>query len=360
MKQTIRGRRGFTLVELLVVIAIIGVLVGLLLPAIQAARESSRRMSCVNNLRQQGLALQNHLSTKNHFPPAVNMVLLDFLDNANVMLLPYLEQGPLDSIYNHDVQWEDQIDAVLSSSVPIFNCPSSAAPSPLVIQALGDIVGDGPPDTNRIEYAATDYAYSKGVYDGWCIIPIGPGVLNRPGDIPRNEAGMFDVGTNYRVARITDGLSNTIAMGEASSDARWLLCEGNACGNGNLVPQGNYPEHAWNAWIVGEVVSTVHRSSLRAAGIYACTLEPMNKNPVTETYAFIPDLGTAECESHFPGNPNQSPANGSTTSNFRSNHPGGCNFLYGDGSVHYLTEEIGMVAYHALSTIAGEETVGGF
>ena len=357
-KTARRGFTGFTLVELLVVIAIIGVLVALLLPAIQAAREASRRMSCVNNLKQNGLALQNFSSARGHLPPAVVMVGIDFRDNANVMLLPYLEQAAISSIYNHDAQWEDQVDSVLSSSVPIFNCPSSTAPSPLAVQALGDIVGDGPPDTFRIEYAATDYAYCKGVFDGWCVLPGNtPASPLRLGDIPYREAGMFDVGTGHSIAKITDGLSNTIAMGDAASSTNWLLCQGSGCGNADLVPKGNYPEYAWNAWIVGEVVSSVHYSLLRAAGIYGCTLEPMNKSPVTETFIDISDLTTLACESHYPNNPNG--AGGSTVSNFRSDHPGGCNFLFGDGSVHFLDDAIDLVTYHALSTIAGEEPASG-
>ena len=171
---------------------------------------------------------------------------------------------------------------------------------------------------------------------------------------------MFDVGTNYAANTITDGLSNTIAMGEACSNSEWLLCQGSGCGNANLVPQGNYPRHAWNAWIIGEVVTTLHYRKLRGASVYACTLEPMNKNPVTETYAHVPEFLTIECESHHPDNPHQSSAIGSTTSNFRSNHPGGCNFLFSDGSVHFLNEGVEMAAYHALSTIAGEEPVGGY
>jgi len=352
---------GFTLVELLVVIAIIGILVALLLPAIQSAREASRRMSCVNNLKQQGLALQNHLSARKHFPAAVIMVGLDFQDNANVKLLPYLEQGALDSIYDHGKQWEDQVDSVLVSSVSSFLCPSSSDPSPLAIPALADIVGDGPPDTFRLDYSPTDYAYCKGVYDGWCILPgNGPESPNLLGDIPYNEAGMFDIGTGYAAAKITDGLSNTIAMGDATSDTNWLLCEGSGCGHGDLVPQGNYPNYAWNAWVVGEVVSTIHSSKLRAAGVYGCTLEPMNKSPVTETYAHIPDFVTLECESHYPGTLYPSSSASSTVSNFRSNHTGGCNFLFADGSVRFFSEGIEMATYHALSTIAGEEPVAGY
>ena len=350
-------RRGFTLVELLVVIAIIGILVALLLPAIQAAREAARRLSCVNNLKQHGLALQNYHSTMKHFPPAVKMSRLDFHNNANVLLLPYFEQASLNNLYDNKGQWEDQVDAVIGSAIAMFNCPSTSEPNPIFIPALGQVVGDGPPDTYRENYGTTDYAYCKGVYDGWCAILNLTGGWNKPGDIPHDEAGMFDLSTKTSIAKITDGSSNTIAMGEASSDPHWLLCEGYGCGLNQPIPQGGYPAHAWNAWIIGEPVSTSFKSRLRGASVYGCTLERMNKPAVTETFANVIEIATPACESHYPGNPHQSGARGSTVSNFRSDHPGGANFLFGDGSVHFLAEEINLATYHALSTIRGEETI---
>lgn len=356
-RPTFLSRFGFTLVELLVVIAIIGVLVALLLPAVQAARESSRRMSCVNNLKQLGLALHNHHASKQRFPSAVVMVGFEFRDNANVQLLPYLEQGALNNIYDHALPWSKQLDPVLAASIPSFHCASSAGPTILDVSALANFVGDGPPSAVRLTYASTDYAYSKGVYDGWCFLPgSGEGAPNVAGDIPPREAGMFDIGAGYTAANITDGLSRTIALGEATSDTSWLLCQGYQCDGERLVPQGDYPEYAWNAWIVGQVVNSLQYSSLRGAGIYGCTLEPMNKNPVTETYAHLPDFATPnECESHYPGTPYPGSAGSSTVSNFRSNHPGGCNFTFADGSVHFLQEAIDLPIYHSLSTIAGEE-----
>jgi prepilin-type N-terminal cleavage/methylation domain-containing protein/prepilin-type processing-associated H-X9-DG protein len=354
-------QRGFTLVELLVVIAIIGILVALLLPAIQAAREAARRMSCGNNLKQHGLALQNYHSARKHFPAAVDMSRFDFHNNANVMLLPYFEQASLNNLYDNEGQWEDQVDSVIGAPINIFDCPSTSEGNPISVPALGDEVGDGPPDRFRRDYGTTDYAYCKGIFDGWCFIYVGKDTLNKYGNISDNEAGVFDIASNTSIARISDGSSNTIAMGEASSDPYWKMCEGYGCGNGNLIPkQGSevgYPSHAWNAWIVGEPVSSPFKSKLRGASVYGCTLEPLNKFPVTETFASVGDLFSEACKSNFPGNP--AGAGGSTVSNFRSNHPGGGQFLFADGSVHYISEGIDLPTYWALSTARGGETISG-
>lgn len=362
--QTKTSRRGFTLVELLVVIAIIGVLVALLLPAIQAAREAARRSQCVNNLKQQGLALQNYHSARQTFPAVVNLQGTEFLDCANVLLLPYMEQGTMN--YDHDGEWDDQRFEVIAASLAVFDCPSAAGPNPIDVPALvsaaslsaGQVLG------------ATDYAFSKGVFGGWCVLlpPLGtPDPQMSPGNIAFQEAGMFNPNRPISVGKITDGSSNTIAIGEASGDPRWLMCEGVGCSadpnTGTPVPDtGQYPLHGWGAWIAAEIVTVVHLPVVRLTGVYGCTLEPMNKSgSVTQMYmdlagelpAYASDPSTI-CRS-LPAA--SSTAADSTTANFRSDHPGGCNFLYGDGSVHFLNESIEMLTYQGLSTIQGEEIV---
>ena len=128
-----RNRGGFTLVELLVVIAIIGILVGLLLPAVQAAREAARRMQCSNNLKQLGLAVMNYESAIKRLPPG-GLHLRDGFGGASnstswgpnwlVMLLPYMEQGPLYAQYNTRSLFARESPLVVGTKVPTFACPS--------------------------------------------------------------------------------------------------------------------------------------------------------------------------------------------------------------------------------------------
>ncbi len=130
-----RVPRGFTLVELLVVIAIIGILVALMLPAIQAAREAAGRMQCSNNLKQLGLAMQNYHGTFNGFPPG--FMLVDETGAASggwawgVFLTPFIEQGPLRDTLNptdytlHQVVTSPALVSILQTDVSVFRCPSS-------------------------------------------------------------------------------------------------------------------------------------------------------------------------------------------------------------------------------------------
>ncbi len=348
---------GFTLVELLVVIAIIGVLVALLLPAIQAAREAARKSQCTNNMKQIGLAMQNYHSAYDTFPKGTVAVSYgEVYSGALPQLLPYLEQQNVKDLYDPDKRWHKQSAQVTATPIATFNCPSTSEDNPYALEYLGTII-------NNSVYGTTDYVLSKGSSDGICILaPWGPGGGQGPGDMDPARRGVFDFEWGVGVHRITDGTSNTFAIGEASGSDRWHVCHGAGCTVEDLQPSyvfnNEYPT-AWMGWIIAQPSSIAFLSAgLVLTGPYGCTVDPMNKYPVTDMF-----VDTSTFHSNIPNGPgvgcpdSTSPNNDDAVPNFRSDHPGGCNFTYADGSVHFLIDSIDMFTYRALSTIRGEEPI---
>jgi prepilin-type N-terminal cleavage/methylation domain-containing protein/prepilin-type processing-associated H-X9-DG protein len=346
-----RSARGFTLVELLVVIAIIGILVGLLLPAIQAAREAARRSQCISNLKQYGFALHNYHDSHGSFPPGALMKQspTNVYANANCALLPYFEESALHAIYDQGEQWENQRPGVAATVITVFRCPSSSAPNPISDPLMARVVHD-------TVYGIAEYAYSMGYTDAFCAQE---GV--RPGRIPKSQVGMFNIAWGAGLQQITDGTSKTIAMGDASGDPKWKVCHLTNCRASDLVPDplGEIPT-ALIGWMIGEPNSTAFFGALGPkSSIYAGTIEPMNKFPVTDTFldfgqyksdyaAFKSDPHSHYCQPSYEGGKH-------SVGNFRSDHPGGCNFLMADSSVTFLNEGIEMAAYRARSSIGAED-----
>ena len=213
MIRTRINRQAFTLVELLVVIAIIGILVALLLPAVQAAREAARRISCSNNSKQLGIALHNYHDSHGSFPPEsvwvydhgktgdpANYVARNFTWIS--MLLPYIEQEQLgDQIVQELPIWgqTDQSNKlIVSTQLKVLTCPSDPQ-----LSQDGDMSHD---------MAFTNYAGAEG-YDWWA----------RKND---RLGGVFTLNSATKFRDILDGTSNTIALGEVSSfgyHGGWLL-----------------------------------------------------------------------------------------------------------------------------------------
>lgn len=334
---------GFTLVELLVVIAIIGVLVALLLPAIQAAREAARRSQCTNNMKQLGVGLQNYHSAHGTLP--IGSVLRSgwsYYLGANTAMLPYLEQTALWDLYEVEERWTKQVPNVASAVIPVFDCPSTYEANPKRNDILKVIVED-----NGGDYGTTDYVYCRGSSDGFCIYD-----SKWENNVPFTRRGAFDLNWGARISQISDGTSNTFAMGEASGSPHWLVCHGARCTQADLVedPTGSIPTAYWG-WMPSQTnVTPFYDAGLVITSQYGCTFEPMNKYPVTDTNIDSGNIFDPECRSSDEGS-------GDSTSNFRSDHPSGCNFLLADGSVHFLADSIDIDTYRALSTIQGEEIV---
>src|SRR4051794_4095238 len=171
------GQRAFTLVELLVVIAIIGILVALLLPAIQAAREAARRSQCYNNLKQIGLGVQNYASARKYLPP---MRISDHQQTWLVLILPYLEEqavsdlwdGKLGCFYRQTVQFRTSI-------INAYICPSQAHPSQII--AVGPDAKHGHPKNDPLEPGIAGYRGSlsdyRGVAGSTCAVTVGATTL---------------------------------------------------------------------------------------------------------------------------------------------------------------------------------------
>ena len=330
-----RGSRGFTLIELLVVIAIIGILVALLLPAVQQAREAARRVQCRNNLKQFGLALHNYESTHRVITPGTVVTAngMEAHASANSLLLPYFEQSPLGDRYDPHVAWWNQTPEVARTVVPVFLCPSNAKPSHVVLPFLVTVFNFPVGDT----LATSDYIYSRGTSDALCLPPV----------FPANVRGMFDVNHVVRMRDITDGTSQTFGVGEGAGGAHWPLCRGAGCTT--PWPDPANPQPAGYGWLFGSVSSPIPLPvPYTTSAMWGCTFEPLNKKPVTDSFVDITAL--ADCRASAAGGPH-------SVANFRSDHEGGGHFLFGDGSVHFVSENIDRDLYRGLSTIAGNEVI---
>jgi prepilin-type N-terminal cleavage/methylation domain-containing protein/prepilin-type processing-associated H-X9-DG protein len=310
-------RNGFTLIELLVVIAIIGMLVALLLPAVQAAREAARRTQCSNNIRQLGLAAHNFVDVKKHFPSSIRPAGLTPLPRIAGMLLvlPYLEEGNAFKAYDLSKNWNDAPNRpVVSRAIPTLLCPSSPNPERL----------DGLPEGNpwRPDIAApTDYSPTIGVdkrlKDAGLVEHDGKGLL------PKNE--------KPRLGEATDGLSHTIMYAE-SAGRPYLYRQGKQV--------GDLTTHRVNAggWCRPASDFSVDGSSYDGASFPGpCAINCTNGEDFASTpfpHPYYGTEGTAEAYSF---------------------HSGGANFVFGDGSVRLISAEIHVREFAKLVTRAGGE-----
>jgi prepilin-type N-terminal cleavage/methylation domain-containing protein/prepilin-type processing-associated H-X9-DG protein len=346
-------RRGFTLIELLVVIAIIAVLIGLLVPAVQKVREAANRMACTNNLKQLGLALHNYQDSFQAFPPGINGVAETgvFANNlqfgrstAFALVLPYLEQENVQRLWNvNEFWWHPQNMAVTELPIKLYYCPSNRTSGRIDHSGLARRVGPLP------NPAATDYLLCKGANAALCARVL----------YPTQARGTFDVNLATRMADISDGTSNTFAIGEGTgSNPRFRARASFTSTTAGINPDvPGQPVLIDQSWALASVNSSVqHGWGYLAGSQFGVTAQrggftPPWDEPMNNPLVLAAVDNNRRCD-------NSDPALCDTISGFRSLHSGGCNFLFCDGSVRFVRETIPATTYRALSTIAGGEVVG--
>ena len=320
MKNTPRSRHfGFTLVELLVVIAIIAILVGLLLPAVQAAREAARRIQCSNNVKQIGLALNTYESSFGQIPqgsggpkPGGGWVDFEMMATWPLAIMPNMEQQNIFDKFDFSKPMNDAFHKnIVEMPVMTFACPSRVdgpvldnrttawSQNPKVSMGLWYAGSQGPTHMDACPYCPTDLQTPTADNSNWCCQGFNFGSKAGTGIPSGTFAGMF--GRHRRgikFSEVRDGVTNTFMIGETlPSQCQWM-------------------------------------------GVYCTNMTTSSTN--------------------IPLNTMKSDFSGEgwiwyDTCGFKSNHPGGAIFAMGDASVHFITEDIDFQLFNALGTRAGKE-----
>jgi prepilin-type N-terminal cleavage/methylation domain-containing protein/prepilin-type processing-associated H-X9-DG protein len=345
-------RAAFTLIELLVVIAIIAVLIALLLPAVQQVREAAHRAACVNHLQQIGIALHHHHHVRGYFPAGFTTGGSDVVETGSfgglVPLLAYLEQDNWIRRWDPSRNWYDPPnDAIVPLEVSVYYCPSNRTHGVIDTSFLVPYAGRPLPGV-----AACDYLLCKGANAAMCQVS----------QVPPAGRGVFDVNSKTRLSDITDGTSNTFAVGEgAGHHPRYGIRQFYP---DTAPPPALFPGQSPlidQSWSSGPLATrALHSIGLLGGATLGVTAQRGGQVPPFDEPMNHPLVLAALAYSQGCTNSGSQPGTHDTLSGFRSVHPGGGNFLFCDGSIRFVSEAIAPDTYRALSTMAGGEMAGAF
>lgn len=371
-----RGKKAFTLIELLVVIAIIAVLIGLLLPAVQKVREAAARMKCQNNMKQLGLAVHNYHDSVQKLPVfsfAPNghseggsyapSVLPDGITSKHfsgfLLILPYIEQDAYASKYDRTKSYSDATvgadgvtsnKSLTSNPIPTYLCPSMPVPQNAGYNSYSSYVAcrgnfsymtDG---SGAVIVTGTNTKQRWTEDDGMFVSAFVP-----PPASNTTAAGSLRYLT---FAAVTDGLSNTFLAGE-----KHYTVEGSTWVSGTNIHTGT----ALSGTFTGNTNYVFpHPGADANEGV---THTRMNYKTLVSTGTTLNvKAGTVTCTQADPSALNTNADNAwyknTALGGFRSTHTGGCNFVFGDGSVKFVRDNVSMTTYQALGSRAGGEVIG--
>lgn len=331
-------RDAFTLVELLVVIALIGAIIALLLPAVQAARESARRTQCSSNLRQIGIGMVNFHDATRSFPSAYQSLpggVMGPIDGQTgdagpgwtclVQILPFIEEKNLHESFNLDLpSWNPANAQQALTPLPVYQCPSVSTDSShyTVKDALGNPLA---------KFARTHYVANAGRQEVW---------EEPEQNLFQRADGPLYRNSHVRIKDITDGTSQTVFMGEKTpfhSDATWVgIVPGSA-----TFPSGNFATSAPEA--------AACQINVHSGPSEGHDHEGDHDHDAEEAHDAENHVGVI----HPPNGPF------GFVDEMYSDHGGGCFVLFGDASVRFISDEINLQTWAALSSRAGGEVIDG-
>jgi prepilin-type N-terminal cleavage/methylation domain-containing protein/prepilin-type processing-associated H-X9-DG protein len=309
-----KPRRAFTLIELLVVIAIIGVLIALLLPAVQAAREAARRSQCVNNLKQIGIALHNYHDVQGALPGSY-LVYETTKCSALSQILSNLEQAPLYDALNFSLAFDDLTNTTVTNTVvSSFLCPSDF------------------PNPTPARGAASNYMADMGSWIVWQAAA-GPNAALRPPD------GAFFGNSSTRFAQVVDGLSSTGFFSER------VLADGS---NAIVSPQADVFFSPAAPTTIDDAVQLCRAVDINNLSNQFPLFMGAPWTNGQHVFQHVMPPNSRSCGFFTALRAVMPPS---------SRHPGGVNLLLGDGSVRFVKDSVNVTVWRALGTIKGREVI---